>query len=1205
MTSIPPNKLTLLPFPQQWKDGSMIIRAVALPRGNPLLPLMTGIPGVPDGPAFAVGNLQLKAMLIPSLDELPNPVNVAEEVGLDILLPEGKGALFREVAQQFDIDPSLEPTQNPRCISRRFKKLLVPSYCKAFAFSTPRTPFAVLDDSYACALRDPCRLRKPQGPPPSTKTVWGRILAQALRQPLLAKLLGLIYEVNMQLPDPATFENGGWLYLMLDKESDYAEQVAADPKLLSVYAARIPPLNTTARNLFAAVLFPVSSAPPTGNFDELFGEAADYDDGFAKIVHCAQQTTSDPVGIEREDSLPVVTDTGIQLGWDDEQILIWMNRQITNPLEETRESPMGVIGYRVDVREAGTAKWFSLMLAKADLVVGSTEIGSFEGELTVEVEPLQLDNREDGDYWMPTYFTQWQGRSLVSVDTLGLRLSGVSEEKAHGYYQPVGGDDVPLRYGKTYEFRVRLVDISGGGPGHDSEPVNPAPAPIALCKFRRYVRPREVLISGIPEVIDPTDPPIRLEIYRPRLAYPAAVYAGIPNAEQALLNDLQLIVDRNANGEIGREPGLPDPDVETVEICMQVVGLEFDTANSNPGPPPLRTVYTTSRSFPKDDVTKPIALELEYCDASDIEMLNATDHGPIPVPTARDVLITFTPTGKDDANLDYFGSQEARIGRSTNVQLRRAPFNEKDLFVPDTEGNRLRAIMLHPDEVTTQSLFVKLAAMGKGEEAETDMISRLAAELGLNAHGMTLIGRPGHRIVFGCSKAIPHILAPDLSAITFSSKADLAHRWILVVKVSLARDWTWDGVGEPGLQFYRDNGLVGSVRIPRSINPTIIEGLDATGDSPNRSSTDIIFFDAVDPKPPPSQHPQEMQVSYTIIPQFRHKQEHVDQLSLTVDLPVAVQPTQTPKLASAGIALSQYIRSPDYSSTEPRQRMLWFEFSKMPENPDDTYFARVLSYAPDPMLTRNVEVSLPPEPPLPIDPEYIRVIRPGQSDDKAGLSAMQQLIPTESERHFLVPLPPGLNSRSRELFGFFVYELRVGHCKQWSTAKARFGPALRVTGVQHPVPFLSCQVMRTADSIIASTSFAAPVFNGRNLLPRKPATELWILLYAQVTQVDGKDHRNVLLSRKRAWMRKDIARRRGEAKLTGSVTWTQDEVKVALEAYALSPDSPLSVMAVELLPETQAVEDPLGTNLGQERIYRTSPLTKVPSVCTPPPCPPP
>ena len=58
----------------------------------------------------------------------------------------------------------------------------------------------------------------------------------------------------------------------------------------------------------------------------------------------------------------------------------------------------------------------------------------------------------------------------------------------------------------------------------------------------------------------------------------------------------------------------------------------------------------------------------------------------------------------------------------------------------------------------------------------------------------------------------------------------------------------------------------------------------------------------------------------------------------------------------------------------------------------------------------------------------------------------------DSDKHYLLPIPPGLHSESDELFGFFTYEFRVGHANIWSTAQGRFGRTLRATGIQHPAP---------------------------------------------------------------------------------------------------------------------------------------------------------
>jgi hypothetical protein len=296
--------------------------------------------------------------------------------------------------------------------------------------------------------------------------------------------------------------------------------------------------------------------------------------------------------------------------------------------------------------------------------------------------------------------------------------------------------------------------------------------------------------------------------------------------------------------------------------------------------------------------------------------------------------------------------------------------------------------------------------------------------------------------------------------------------------------------------------------------------------------------------------------------------------------------------------MSPYQRSADYSNTQPRQKALWFEFDRAPDDPNDRYFVRALRCAPDPLISSlGQSVMETAEAPLPVDPEWLRAIVEGQSDDRAGLDAMQQLMPSDSPVHFLVPLPPGVHETSPELFGFFTYEVRVGHAAVWSTAQGRFGSSLRVTGAQHPPPTLSCSALRNSLGITVSADFALPVLDGRVFQRVPPASSLWVLLYAQAEQVDGGDRRNALLSRRPArWERKryeDFS----SSNAFGTATFSNSEVTLGLEALGFSDGAPLSVLAVELLPNGTPAADPLGAQLGAQRILRTSPLTPVPRVC--------
>ena len=74
------------------------------------------------------------------------------------------------------------------------------------------------------------------------------------------------------------------------------------------------------------------------------------------------------------------------------------------------------------------------------------------------------------------------------------------------------------------------------------------------------------------------------------------------------------------------------------------------------------------------------------------------------------------------------------------------------------------------------------------------IVERLAQQLDVDHKGLTLVGKPGERVVFGCSRRIRHTLAPDNSSLTLAAKEDLINHWIVALTFQLDRDWTWDGL---------------------------------------------------------------------------------------------------------------------------------------------------------------------------------------------------------------------------------------------------------------------------------------------------------------------------------------------------------------------------------------------------------------------------
>jgi hypothetical protein len=264
--------------------------------------------------------------------------------------------------------------------------------------------------------------------------------------------------------------------------------------------------------------------------------------------------------------------------------------------------------------------------------------------------------------------------------------------------------------------------------------------------------------------------------------------------------------------------------------------------------------------------------------------------------------------------------------------------------VPDTDAGRLRSILLQPDESVTGTLVAKLFSSGRGVESEHEPLHRLAADLDLQAEAALLSSNAAERVVFGCSAAIAHVLAPDRSVITFASKADLVGRWINVVTVAIDRDWTWRNADRPGFEISRDGDVVGTIELPNALNPRVWETAEAAGREPERTFTRLVFFDAVDPKPTPPGFPAETG-HHRVTPRFRDvpgAQDHRPSGDRPADRRSADADAEP---VSAGIALSLHVRATDYSSTEP-----WTGCSgwscRGDREPADAYFVRFPSHAP-------------------------------------------------------------------------------------------------------------------------------------------------------------------------------------------------------------------------------------------------------------------
>lgn len=366
----PNQRLSIMTFPQYFDGNELQVNIVVIPRDhNPLNPIITGEePAIPDAEAaFADASFSFAAQLVQGFgtNPLPQPQPMVNALAVDTTPPGNPREIFEAMANHLQIldlnmvnsnanlvnIPSDRQSEAPRPRNVSVFKHLPKTFLKATGLKAIDSKNAFTDDTYHCAVKGAKFHQGFQQSGPSIS--WGKVFAHILRQPLLARAAGFIYSFNLPIAAD-TFPEGGFLYLDLADGSSFSPQFSADNSFIKRYAARIPILRPgEPRQVFAPLLYPVLSVHD-GNYDELFIETAVYDDGFAKTVHCHQAPHRDPLVEEADGSYPL-TDAGIQLGWDDLQLLNWYVRQlaidasVSGPVKRL-DAPIGVNGFVIDVR---------------------------------------------------------------------------------------------------------------------------------------------------------------------------------------------------------------------------------------------------------------------------------------------------------------------------------------------------------------------------------------------------------------------------------------------------------------------------------------------------------------------------------------------------------------------------------------------------------------------------------------------------------------------------------------------------------------------------------------------------------------------------------------------------------------------------------------------------------------------------------------
>ena len=705
---------------------------------------------------------------------------------------------------------------------------------------------------------------------------------------------------------------------------------------------------------------------------------------------------------------------------------------------------------------------------------------------------------------------------------------------------------------------------------------NGAPAPIGSSHFRRHVPPSLPRIEGVPAPANPLAPPATLTITRPKVSYPTAVLhrcAGRGSAAARRCRPrskprLPAVRRRRAGHSRSRRRDGRDHRVRDRPALRLRERRQRRPAGAHASTRPRRP-------FPADP-DDPLVVDLDWVDVHDATGIIAPAAGALPLPRAREVIITVRAVGREDAALDYFGSEAARLGDATSVSMFAAGRDEREFFVPDDdEPIASGACCLRPQEKDSTALQVRSkqsVASAKATRVRCTCLRRSSA----SRHPAARCGRsPAGACCSACTKNLAHVLAPDGSAVTFSAESDLTDRWLAVVTV-----------GHPArLDVERRSAGVARNLTPgdRRRRASHVAAQRESGSVPGardwrarRSIAHrryIVFFDAVDPKPIPPAPPSEMSLTYVVTPGFRIPPAQSDPAADAVGRFADCRAADADRQGRLGwrdaVGCTRGRRTT--RALTSARRCCGSSSTKPPTNPADGYFGRVLTYAPDPMLTREAPVQPPPDPPLPIssgvhprDPAAsVRRSRRSQRDAAAHADVVAAALRVAAAARARGDEPRSARLLRRTKSG-------SGTLVGWSTARARFGPPLRVAGVQHPAPHTQLRSVQDAGCgprvrTVCDTGVRRPVAVA--VVSRDDDVDRAVRAGHAGRRRGPSQHPVVAQAgadsaEARHQLRSVVAARRCR-------NGRQSEIELALASLGLPKSSPLSVLAVEMLPEAE------------------------------------
>ena len=457
-------KLTLLAFPQSWDGGSLAVRFLCIPKGD------VQVAPAPGMPSFATANLSFSARLIGSLDKLPLTAGSLEVPGLVLAHPPAqKAAVFGELASHFQIVAPGAPKPKPA-----FRKSLTASY-QALIGNRQHSPYLIDSAEYECALHEGATGPAPPPAPVATTGDLGtadRVRAAGSRRSRPPWACCTRRTSRCPRTTRTCSRKAAGCSSTSTRAATTPARLASSPK----YAARIPPLGPP-RSLFSALLFPVADAGVTPVADDAYREAELYGNGHAKLVHASQSDEGDchSARLGRRADRGVVQPSGRP------------RRRRRRQSSERRAArrrrvPRGraAAGRRgVELARARREP----RRARARSARARTVRRRVDGRSHSRRRSRRSGRESSGCLRISARGAAARSHSRTRTIKRLHRHPALQTPEAAPHllnrdqlFRPVGDKDVPLEYGRTYEFRVRFADLTRGGPPSTDALARPARA---------------------------------------------------------------------------------------------------------------------------------------------------------------------------------------------------------------------------------------------------------------------------------------------------------------------------------------------------------------------------------------------------------------------------------------------------------------------------------------------------------------------------------------------------------------------------------------------------------------------------------------------------------------------------------------------------------------------------------------------------------